>query len=105
MVRSLDMQQILLQSNAVERVQQVQQHQADTQQSHFGAQLAEKKRELRETVKDPEETQRLMLREEEERDKREKNPGEKGAKKEENSTDVADKLSVDKTERKIDIRV
>ncbi|MEA3486375.1 MAG: hypothetical protein U9R20_01835 [Thermodesulfobacteriota bacterium] len=105
MVRSLDVQQVLLQSNAVERVQQVQQHQADTQQRHFEAQLAEKKRELRETVKDPEEAQRLMLREEEERDKREKNPGKKGAKKEKDDTDVAGELPVDKSERKIDIRV
>jgi len=105
MVRALDVQQVLLQSNAVERVQQVQQHQADTQQRHFEAQLAEKKRELRETVKDPEEAQRLMLREKEERDKREKNPGEKGAKKEKDGTDIAGELPVDKSERKIDIRV
>jgi len=48
MVRALDVQQVLLQSSAVERVQQVQQHQADVQQNHFEGQLAEDKRALRE---------------------------------------------------------
>ncbi|MBW2600076.1 MAG: hypothetical protein JRC60_08410 [Deltaproteobacteria bacterium] len=105
MVRSLDMQQVLLQSNAVERVQQVQQQQADAQQRHFEAQLAEEKRELREKVKDPEEAQRLMLREKEERDKRERNPGKTGAKKKKDGADAAGELSVDESEGKIDIRV
>jgi len=105
MVRSLDMQQVLLQSNAVERVQQVQQQQADVQRRHFEAQLAEEKRELKEKVKDPEEAQRLILKEEEEREKREKNSGGKGAKKKKEGADAAGELSVNESERKIDIRV
>jgi hypothetical protein len=103
MVRSLDMQQVLLQSIAVERVQQVQQQQADVQQRHFGSQLAEEKRELREKVKDLEETERLMIREEEERGKREKNPGENSAKKKKGGV-VADS-SADEPGGKVDIRV
>ncbi|MBW2663514.1 MAG: hypothetical protein JRD93_16405 [Deltaproteobacteria bacterium] len=100
MVRSLDVQQIILQSNAIERVQLVQQQQTDVQQKHFEAQLAKDKRALREKVKDLEETERLMIREEEERGKREKNTGKNSAKKKEDSADVADKPL-----GKIDIRV
>ncbi|MBW2559600.1 MAG: hypothetical protein JRE40_01970, partial [Deltaproteobacteria bacterium] len=66
-MRSLDVQQVLLQSNSVERVQQVQQQQGDVQQRHFQAQLLEERRELREKVKNSEESERLMIREEEER--------------------------------------
>ena len=103
MVRSLDVQQVLLQSNAVERVQQVQQQQSDVQQRHFGAQLAKEKRELREKVKDLEEAEQLMIREEEERGKKEKNPGENSAKKKKDSV-VADP-SADEPGGKVDIRV
>ncbi|HUV49832.1 MAG TPA: hypothetical protein VMW78_02260 [Anaerolineae bacterium] len=100
MVRSLDVQQVLLQSNAIERVQQVQQHQADVQQRHFEAQLAEEARELREKVKAPAEAEQLVTREEEERGKREKNPGENSAKKEKDGA-VAD----DEPGGKVDIKV
>ena len=100
MVRSLDVQQILLQSNAIERVQTIQQQQTEVQQKHFEAQLAEDKRALKEKVKDLEETERLMIREEEERSKREKNAGENSAKKKKEGVDAADKPL-----GKIDIRV
>jgi mannitol-specific phosphotransferase system IIBC component len=100
MVRSLDVQQVLLQSNAIERVQQIQQHQTEVQQKHFEAQLAEDKRKLKEKVKDLEETERLMIREDEERGKREKNTGENSAKKKKDDADTADKPL-----GKIDIRV
>ncbi|RZB34932.1 MAG: hypothetical protein SRB1_00700 [Desulfobacteraceae bacterium Eth-SRB1] len=102
MVRSLDMQQVLLQSNAVERVQQVQQQQTDVQQRHFGAQLAGEKRELREKVKDLEETEKVMLREEEERGKKEKKPEENSAKKKKDSVAAP---STDEHSGKVDIRV
>ncbi len=71
MVRALDVQQVILQSNSVERVQQAQQHQANLQQKHFESQLAKEKRLLREKVKDLEESERLMIKEKQERDKRE----------------------------------
>ncbi|MEA3415466.1 MAG: hypothetical protein U9R02_04805 [Thermodesulfobacteriota bacterium] len=100
MVRSLDVQQVLLQSNAVERVQQVQQQQADIQQRYFGVQLAKEKRNLKEKVKDLEETEKLMIREEEERSKKEKNPGENSPKKKKDGV-VAD----NQPGRKVDIKV
>lgn len=102
MLRSLDVQQVLLQSNAVERVQQVQQQQTDVQQKHFEAQLAEEKRELREKVKDLEEAERLMIREKEEQKKRNEN---RGKRKQEGTDDAADDLSADEPGGKIDIRV
>ena len=100
MVRSLDVQQVLLQSNAVERVQQVQQQQADVQQKHFEAQLAKEKRELREKVKDTEEAEQLMIRVGDERGNREKNPGENSAKKKKDGADAADE-----PRGKVDIKV
>jgi len=104
MVRSLDVQQILLQSNAVERVQQVQQHQADTQQRHFEAQLAEEQRELREKVKDPEEAHRLRLKEKEDNGGR-RDSEKKGAKNKKTGADGDSEASVEESEGKIDIRV
>lgn len=101
MVRSLDVQQMLLQSNAIERVQQVQQQQGDAQQRHFQAQLAEEKRELREKVKDSGESERLAIKEEEGREKREGAQGESGAKKENKKGAADDGEPVGK----IDIRV
>jgi predicted phage gp36 major capsid-like protein len=99
MVRSIDMQQVLLQSNAVERVQQVQQQQADVQQRHFKGQLAEEKRELREKVKTLEEAERIMIKEKEGRDKREKK------RKQADADEAARDLIVDETAGKVDIRV
>jgi len=103
MVRSLDVQQIILQSNAVERVQQVQQHQADVQQQHLESQLAREKRVLREKVKDLEKAEQLMIKEED-RDniKKKKN---KTKKKKMSSDDTCCDLSLDEPVRKIDIRI
>lgn len=101
MVRSVDMQQVLMQSNAVERVQQVQQQQGDAQQRYFHARQIEEERELREKVKNSQEADQLTIRSEDEREKREgkrKNGNTRGDK----DTDTAD---TGKPEGTIDIRV
>lgn len=104
MVRALDVQQIILQSNAVERVQQVQQHLGDIQQRHFENQLAKEKMSLRKKVKNLEEAERLKIREEQERDKRKKkNNRSKSEKK--GTDDKACGLSDDEPGGKIDIRI
>jgi hypothetical protein len=104
MVRALDVQQVLLQSNAVERVQQVQQHLGDIQQRHFESQLAKEKRSLRKKVKNLEEAERLRIREEQERDKREKKN--KSSKREKEGTDDKDgDLSDGEPVGRIDIRI
>jgi len=106
MVRSLDVQQVLLQSNVVERVQQVQQQHADVQQRYFEDQLTKEKRELKEKVKDIEETERLMINEEERRGKK-KTKSEDGRTKKEKecADDDANNLSAGETGGKVDIRV
>ena len=101
MVRSLDIQQVLMQSNAVERVQQVQQQQGDAQQRYCHARLAEEEREQREKVKDPREADRLMIKAEDEREKGEGNRG-RGGTQRERKEDTADD---GEPEGRIDIRV
>jgi len=104
MVRALDAQQILMQSNAVERVQQVQQQHGNVQQRHFEAQLAQEKRELKETVKDLEEPERLVIGEKDKQDKREGRQREKQSK--EQPVDAATgEVPADDSQVKIDIRV
>lgn len=106
MVRSLDVQQIILQSNAVERVQQVQQQHPDLQQRYFADQLNKEKSLLKEKVKDLEESERLMIKEEERQPKRKKNPkGSRQKKEEEDASDVNNDLSTDEVGGKVDIKV
>lgn len=107
MVRSLDVQQIILQSNAVERVHQVQQRHPDVQQQYFGDQLDKQKTLLKEKVKDLEESERLMIKEEERQPKRKKDPtkGSKQKRKKEDTSDVSNDLSTDEVGGKVDIKV
>jgi hypothetical protein len=106
MVRSLDVQQIILQSNAVERVQQVQQQHPDLQQRYFSDQLNNEKSLLKEKVKDLEGSERLIIKEEERQPKRKKNfNGSKQKREEKNTTDVNNDLSTDEVGGKVDIRV
>ena len=73
MVRSLDVQQIILQSNATERIQQVQQRHPDVQQQYFGDQLDKEKTVLKEKIKNLEESERLMIKEKEEKEESKRN--------------------------------
>ncbi|OPY90874.1 MAG: hypothetical protein A4E73_02279 [Syntrophaceae bacterium PtaU1.Bin231] len=80
MVRAVDMQQVLLQSHTSEKVQQTLQQHPDRQQRYFELHLQEEKKLLKEKVQDPEEVERAIIHEREERDgrrdAREDNPGE-----------------------------
>jgi hypothetical protein len=71
-LRSVDLQQILTQSNSMERVQQTQQQHPDMQQRYFGIQLSEERKLLKETVKNAEETEKSRIRGEEEKERRQK---------------------------------
>lgn len=75
MVRSVDVQQVILQLNSVERVQQVQQQHADVQQRYFEDQLSKDKKEIKEKVQQSEDLDYVLIREEEQRGKREKQHG------------------------------
>ena len=70
MLRPVDLQQILTQSNSMERVQQAQQQHPDMQQRYFSVQLSEERKLLKETVKDAEETEKSKIKAEEEKDRR-----------------------------------
>lgn len=64
MVRSVDVQQVLLQINAIERVQQVQQQHPDVQQRYFDDRLSRQRKEQREKVHRAQETELLIISDE-----------------------------------------
>jgi len=68
MVRAIDVQQVLLQTNSLERVQQTQQQHPDVQQRYFEDQLSKEKKNLKKKVPGSESPQELRIREEEKRD-------------------------------------
>jgi hypothetical protein len=61
MVRSVDVQQVLLQTNSVERVQQVQQQHPDVQQRYFEDRLSRQRKEHREKVNKAKEAESLIV--------------------------------------------
>jgi len=71
-LRPVDLQQILTQSNSMERVQQTQQQHPDMQQRYFSVQLSEERKLLKETVKNSEETEKSKIRDEEEKERHQK---------------------------------
>lgn len=70
MLRAVDLQQVLMLSNSMERVQQAQQQHPDMQQRYFGVQLSEERKLRQEQVKDTEETERARIREKEEEERK-----------------------------------
>jgi hypothetical protein len=72
MLRAVDLQQILTQSNSVERVQQAQQQHSDMQQRYFSVQLSEERRHLKETVKNSEEAEKSKIKSEQEKERHQK---------------------------------
>lgn len=72
MLRATDIQQILTQSNSMERVQQAQQQHPDMQQRYFSVQLSEERKLLKETVKNTEEAEKLRIKSKEEEERRQK---------------------------------
>jgi len=72
MLRPIDLQQILTQSNSMERVQQAQQQHPDMQQRYFSVQLSEERKHLKETVKNTEETEKSKIKADEEKDRHQK---------------------------------
>jgi len=60
---TIDIQQSITQLHVMEKVQQVQQQQADLQQRHFALKLNEERKRLKEKVKDADESEFLRMRE------------------------------------------
>ncbi len=67
MLRAVDVQQVLLQTTSVERIQQTQQQQADLQQRYVAVHSSEEKKILKEKVKESDEAEKARLQREEER--------------------------------------
>jgi hypothetical protein len=68
---SVDVQQLFLQSTAVEKVQQMQQH-PETQQKYLAMQLTEERKLSQAKVTNAEEAERALLRDKEERRRQKK---------------------------------
>lgn len=67
MVRPLDLQQIILQSNPVEKIQQAQQKHPEMQQRQFDLELAEEKKLQQEKTRQLHESEQARIRREEQR--------------------------------------
>lgn len=67
MVRALDMQQIILQSNPVEKIQQAQQKHPEMQQRQFDLEMAQEKKLQQEKTRQLHESEQARIRWEEER--------------------------------------
>jgi hypothetical protein len=66
MLRAIDLQHIMVQSNSMERVQQTQQQSPDLQQRYLDHQVKEEKKHAKETVKTTEEATHGRVQEKQE---------------------------------------
>lgn len=82
MVKGIDAQHLVTQTYVAERVQQVQQRQADIQQHYFDVQLSEDRKKLQEKIQHAEDAEKMKLQERkdqksrDEKEKREPNDSE-----------------------------
>ncbi len=71
MVRAIDVQQSILQTTSLEKIQQIQQQHADMQQRYYQLKLSEEDRLAQEKIRQFEEAEKAKIREKEEnKDKR-----------------------------------
>ena len=72
MLRAVDLQQILLQTTSVEKIQQTQQQQSELQQRYVAMHENEEKKILKEKVKESEDPDKVRMQREEERERKRK---------------------------------
>lgn len=70
MPRGIDVKQVFLQTNSVERVQQTQQQHPDMQQRYLEIQISEEKKAQKENVNYSEETEKARIGQKKEEEKR-----------------------------------
>jgi len=107
MVRPIDVQQVILQSSAIEKVQQVQQRHSGIQQEYLDLQLKEEKNIRREKVQDASEAEKSEIRDRE-NDKKKQSAKHRIGKSKENDDEKLDAEEDMKSEamgRFIDIKV
>ena len=105
MLSAVDVQQLFLQSTAVEKVQQMQQQHPDMQQKYLAMQLTEERKLLQAKVTDAEEAERVLLREKDERRQRKKAALVQHASGDESSREDAEPPPPEEQGEYIDIRV
>ncbi|MFB3925553.1 MAG: hypothetical protein ACE14T_05825 [Syntrophales bacterium] len=105
MVRAIDIQQVLIQSNSMERVQQAQQQHPDLQQRYLDVQLKEEKKLSRESVKDMKETEHARVQEKKEENERKRSAAEHQEKGKDSASRAESEDSDDEHGGIIDIRV
>lgn len=72
MLRAVDVQQVLLQTTSVERIQQTQQQQSDLQQRYVAVLTNEEKKLLQQKLKESNSTEKVRIQREEERERKRK---------------------------------
>ena len=72
MLRAVDVQQILLQTTSLERIEQTQQQQSELQQRYVAMHSNEERKILKEKVKESDETEKARIQREEERERKRK---------------------------------
>ncbi len=72
MLSAVDVQQLLLQSVAVDKIHQTQQQHPDAQQKYLALQLTEERKLLQKRINSAEEAERAQLRDKEEQRRRKK---------------------------------
>ena len=70
MLRAVDLQQVLLQTTSVERIQQTQQQQSELQQRYIATHASEEQKLLKEKVKESDESDKVRMQREEERERK-----------------------------------
>lgn len=83
MLRAVDIKQVLLQTNSMEKVQQTQQQHPEMQQRYLDIHLTEERKLLQETVDNSSDTEEARIRKKKEREEQRraaKDPQEKGRK-------------------------
>lgn len=71
----IDLRQVLAQTNATERVQQIQQQHPDMQQRYFALQQGEERKLRHEQVEQSEDTEKTLIRDRQQRSKQRKEAG------------------------------
>jgi hypothetical protein len=76
----IDLQQVLAQSHATERVQQIQQQHPDMQQRYFELQQGEERKLRHEQVEQSEDVEKTLIRDRQQRSKKRREAGAQGKK-------------------------
>jgi hypothetical protein len=105
MLTAVDVQQILMQSNTVQKVQQTQQQHPETEQKYLALHLNEAKKLEQEKVHSAEEAERVLLRDKEERRHRKKRAPERPPPGEQDRGEIEGTSSPEEQGEHIDIRV